>query len=288
LAISRRKFLFSAAALGILGLGTDTVLLEPNLPRLNRVTVTLSRLPEAFDGYTIAQLSDFHYDDIFSIHPIRKAVEMVHELNPDLVVLTGDFVTISALVEYVHNEKQSADAAEPCARILGDLRPRDGIVGCLGNHDVKADAPHIIEAFDAHGIGLLRNKSLALERSASRLWLACLDSISEGKPDLQQTLRGIPKNETVIALVHEPDYADILRRHPVDLQLSGHTHGGQIRIPLVRPLYLPEWGQKYTAGLYHLGGLTLYTNVGIGTIRLPVRWNCPPEVTLLTLRRRQT
>jgi predicted MPP superfamily phosphohydrolase len=102
--------------------------------------------------------------------------------------------------------------------------------------------------------------------------------------DLPQTLRRVPAHEAVILLAHEPDFADEARRFPIDLQLSGHSHGGQVRIPLLPPLYLPAMAKKYVLGTYHVGPLTLYTNAGLGTVGVAMRLNCPPEITLLTLR----
>jgi len=102
--------------------------------------------------------------------------------------------------------------------------------------------------------------------------------------DLDATLENVPKEEATILLAHEPDYADYVARHPVDLQLSGHSHGGQVRLPFLPPLYLPSLARKYVSGLYQVGALTLYTNPGLGTVGVPIRWNCPPEITLLTLR----
>jgi predicted MPP superfamily phosphohydrolase len=102
---------------------------------------------------------------------------------------------------------------------------------------------------------------------------------------LDRTLRNVPKDEPVVLMVHEPDYADKVARYPVDLQLSGHSHGGQVRVPLVGPLYLPELARKYVWGLYKVGELTLYTNAGLGTVQIPVRFNCAPEITLLSIRR---
>lgn len=286
LSITRRKFLQGGgiiAAVGVAATGIDAVLLEPNQPFLKRVDIDLPRLPEAFEGFTIAQVSDFHYDDVFTIHPIRKAVDIINGLRPDLVVLTGDFVTIP-FVDYLHDETQPADAAEPCAGILAALRAPSGVVAVVGNHDVKADPQRVTGALAAHGVQVLRNQSLPLERDGARLWLAGLDSVSEGKPDLGQALRRIPGEEPVVVLVHEPDYADEVARYPVDLQLSGHSHGGQIRFPLLGAPYLPYLGRKYPWGMYQIARLVLYTNVGIGTIRVPVRFNCPPEITLFTLR----
>jgi predicted MPP superfamily phosphohydrolase len=149
---------------------------------------------------------------------------------------------------------------------------------------VKADPDRIARIFTAQSMPVLRNAALPLERDGARLWIAGLDSVTEGKPDPEQALKSVPRNEPVVMLVHEPDYADKVVRYLVDLQLSGHSHGGQIRLPLIGPPYLPEMARKYPWGLYRVGRLTLYTNVGIGTIRLPIRWNCSPEITLFTLR----
>jgi hypothetical protein len=272
------------AVTGGLAISADAAVLEPNRPQLVRVEVPLVRLPAAWDGFTIAQLSDFHYDDHFSVVPIRRAVEVVNRLHPDLVVVTGDFVTVPYLHDYLHNAKQAAGAAEPCAQLLGQLRASFGVHAVLGNHDVASDPGRVVEALQSHGIHVLRNGSLPLEQGGSRLWLCGVDDVLEGKPDLDATLKGIPPSEAVILLVHEPDFADHVVRYPVDLQFSGHSHGGQVRFPLVGAPFLPDLAQKYPWGMRRVGPLTLYTNIGLGTIRMAIRFNCPPEITLLTLR----
>ncbi len=106
----------------------------------------------------------------------------------------------------------------------------------------------------------------------------------QGVPDLSRTLASIPKEETVVLLSHEPDFADEAALHPIDLQLSGHSHGGQIWLPIIGAPWLPPYAQKYPRGKYQVGGLTLYTNIGLGTIRVPMRLNCTPEISLFTLR----
>ncbi len=103
--------------------------------------------------------------------------------------------------------------------------------------------------------------------------------------DINLTLRDIPSGEATVLLAHEPDFADRVARHSVDLQLSGHSHGGQVRLPFAPPLYLPNLAKKYIWGQYQIGSLTLYTNPGIGTVGVPMRLNCPPEITMITLRR---
>ncbi len=216
-------------------------------------------------------MSDFHYDEHFSVVPIRKAIDIVNGLDADLVVLTGDFVFI-----------------EPCANLLAQLHARRGVLAILGNHDAGSDPHRITEALQAKGITVLRNRSIPFEQGGKRLWLAGLDDVLERQSDLELMLRPVPKTEPVVLLAHEPDCADSVSRYEVDLQLSGHSHGGQVRFPLIGAPYLPPLGRKYPRGLHRIRGLTLYTNIGIGTIRLPLRFWCPPEVTLITLRRRQT
>lgn len=272
------------AVTGGLAISADAGILEPNRPQLVRVEVPLARLPAAWDGFTIAQLSDFHYDDDFSVVPIRRAVEVVNRLRPDLVAVTGDFVTVPYLSDYLHNAKQAASAVEPCARLLGQLRAPFGVQAVLGNHDVASDPARVVEALQSQGIHVLRNRSLPLEQAGTRIWLGGVDDVIEGRPDLDATLKGIPPNEAVVLLAHEPDFADRVTRYPVDLQLSGHSHGGQVRLPLVGAPFLPDLAQKYPWGMRRIGPLTLYTNIGLGTIRIAIRFNCPPEITLLTLR----
>ena len=280
--INRRKFIRLAGAATVGALAADSVLVEPMRPRLERQEIFLPRWPSRLDGFTIALLSDFHYDPIFSIHPIRSAVKMVNKLGPDLVALAGDFITSPMF----GNSASGAAAAEPCAQLLQPLRAPHGVWAVLGNHDEDADPPRVIGALDAVEIRVLRNEAIPIERDGDRCWLAGIkDVLVRRGADLPSALRPIPSGEPVVLLAHEPDYADYVARYPVDLQLSGHSHGGQIRLPWLRPLYLPPLARKYYQGMYKVRNLTLYTSRGLGTIRLPVRLNCAPEVTLITLRR---
>ena len=283
--LTRRKFLATAGAatIGALAFTEEYLIREPNHPELVQLEMHLPRLPAAFDGFRIVQLSDFHYDEVFCIHPIRRAIEIVNQIHPDLVVLTGDFVTVSVLVDYIHDEEKSALAAEPCAKLLSQLQSRLGSLACLGNHDVDSDPAMVTKALEAHGIPVLRNASRSIEQGGKRLWICGVDSWS-GKPDIAVALQVVPKGEPVIVLMHEPDFANIVKKYPVDLQLSGHSHGGQVWIPGIGAPWLPGGARKYPRGRYMVGSLPLYTNLGLGTIRAPVRVNCTPEVTLVTLR----
>jgi uncharacterized protein len=275
----------TGAAAAVTAVAADAAILEPNHPRLVQLELPLQRLPEAWDGFRIVQLSDFHFDRYFSVVPLRKAIEIVNPLQPDLIVLTGDFVTLPIFSGGTRS-KQSAAEVEPCSELLAQLRARSGLFACLGNHDAGTDPVRVAETLQARGIQVLRNRSLPLEREGSRLWLCGVDDVLEGDPALDLTLLGIPPDEPVVLLAHEPDFAIEVSRHRVDLQLSGHSHGGQVRIPLLGAPYLPELGRKFPKGLYKVGSLNLYTNVGLGTVRIPVRFDCPPEITLFTLRGR--
>jgi uncharacterized protein len=283
--LTRRKFLYTcavaasgAAVAGAWGFS------ESDHPQVTRLEISLTHLPQTFDGFTIAQLSDFHYEDHFSVVPIRKAVEIVNGLRPDLIVLTGDFVTVPWLGESPSNMRRYAHTAEPCAQILQDLRAPMGRFSVLGNHDANSDPVRVARALRDHQLPVLINRSVPLERGKDRIWLAGIDDVLGGRPDIGLALANIPAAELTILLAHEPDFADEASLTSVDLQLSGHSHGGQVWLPGIGAPWLPPLGRRFPRGLYKVGNLTLYTNIGIGTIRAPIRINCPPEITLITLR----
>ena len=284
LPITRRKFIRLAATAGLAALAADTTLFAPNRPRIVRQEIALRRWPARLEGFTIALLSDFHYDPYFSVHPLRSAIGMVNGLRPDLIALTGDFVS----VPWFGDPAEAASAAEPCAQLLRQMRAPHGLWAVMGNHDAFTDPDRVTSTLRSTGIQVLLNQSEPIERDGARFWLGGVDDVLGGTADLDATLRDIPANEAAVLLAHEPDYADTVARYSVDLQLSGHTHGGQVRVPFVRPLYLPDLAKKYVWGMYRIRGLALYTNPGLGTVNVPVRMNCPPEITLLTIRRSAT
>lgn len=282
--LTRRKFLYTSAA-AIVGASAFSLdgFVESYEPHVIRIDIPLARLPESFDGFTIAQLSDFHYDRHFSALPIGRAVAIVNTLKPDVIVLTGDFVTAPA-ISTPSSRRRAASKAEPCAAILRALDAPQGKFAVLGNHDRQAGGDRITGIAAAHGIPVLRNRSVPLERGTDRVWLVGVDDVLKGLPDLGVAIKKVPAKDTKILLAHEPDFADESSLQPIDLQLSGHSHGGQIWIPGIGAPWLPPLSRKYPRGLYKVGDLTLYTNFGIGTIRLPIRINCPPEITLIRLR----
>jgi predicted MPP superfamily phosphohydrolase len=294
---TRRDFVrrsLAIGAAGTLGVGAYSVFIEPHELSVEHIDLLLSRLPKTFDGFKLAQISDLHYGPnsepqiTVGDRQMSALVERVIRLGPDLVVITGDFVTLPWITP--HNQaahlaqhKAAARNAEPCAQILAELARKISTIAILGNHDSLSGADMVVSALTSHNVDVLRNRAVPLERASRRLWLVGLEDALEGHPDMDVALRNVPKAEPVILLVHEPDFADVAARYPVDLQLSGHSHGGQIRLPFVGPLHLPEMGRKYPSGLRQIRSMFLYTNRGIGTLMVPVRFNCTPEITLLTL-----
>lgn len=260
-------------------LAADATFIAPNLPRVVRQDFFLARWPERLNGFTIALLSDFHYDPYFSVHPLHAAIPMVNDLRPDLIALAGDFVT-SPLIG---NLPKAARAADPCSQLLKQMSAPFGLWAIMGNHDDHTDRKHVTAALESVNIRVLANQSEAIERDGARFWLAGVNDVLGRTADLDKTLRRVPSGEPVILQAHEPDFADEASQYPIDLQLSGHSHGGQIRFPLLPPLYLPKMAKRYVWGRYQIGALALYTTAGIGTIGVPMRLNCPPEITLLTL-----
>lgn len=279
---SRRQFLgYSALAAGG-GLVAYSGLWDRHHLETVQQTIRLRRLPEAFRGLRIAQISDIHYDEFSEPYFVREVVRRVNALQPDIVVLTGDFVTDGPLPRHI-----SARLSYPCAEILGGIQCPHRFAS-LGNHDTMVGWPMVVDALKIHGIPTLVNSYLPFERSGSRLWFAGLRSSLEDYPSLNDAVPGqATSNEPVILLAHEPDYArHVLAHGGVDLMLSGHTHGGQVRLPFLgTPKHmLPKGGRRFVEGHFNLGPLQLYVNRGIGTVKLPVRFLCPPELTLFTLQ----
>ncbi len=262
------------------GLGlTASSVLETYTIATEYLSFTLPRLKPGLDGLRIAQISDFHFGPYTGEREIRAAMDAARASHPDVIALTGDFITATWIFHYGH---RPASKIVPCAELLRHLSAPYGVFAVLGNHDWGADAEVVAATLTEAGIRVLRNQAVAIERDGARLWLAGTDSALAGAADLDRSLARVPLSEPVVLLAHEPDLADEAARYPIDLQLSGHAHGGQIVIPGV-PGYLPPLGRKYPRGLYRVGNLKLYSNRGIGVSGAPVRFNAPPEVTVVDL-----
>jgi predicted MPP superfamily phosphohydrolase len=283
--LSRRRFLKGAAvvggvaALSVLGTAAN----EAHRFAIERVRLHLPHLPPSRDGLRLAQISDLHFGDYLHEPYFRGVVEAINRESVDVALLTGDYITADSFL--FGKGPDAARLAWSCAQVLAGIRTTYGCFAVLGNHDIAAGAEEVTSALGANGCTVLCNRSLPIENGRDRLWLAGVDDVAKGRPDLDQALLGIPPNECVVLAVHEPDYADQVRGRNVDLQLSGHSHGGQVRLPIVGAPILPSFGKKYPMGYYRLGKLQLYTNRGIGVIDLPVRFLCAPEITISTLHR---
>jgi len=248
------------------------------------LTVYIPNLPSSFHGMRIAQLSDIHYDNFTEPFFVRRAVRHINALAPDLVLLTGDFVSKGPMM-YTLNERHSQFCAEALSHITCPHR-----YAIMGNHDVAVGVDVVTDALFHHGIPTLWDAHVPLERGKDRIWLVGLKDISVApNPDLKLAMPKGP--EPVLAMVHEPDYMDTLMESPLgqraNLVLAGHSHGGQVRLPGIGPIFTPPLGKKYVSGLYrfpHAGTTSLlYVNRGLGTVGLPLRLWCPPEITLITL-----
>jgi predicted MPP superfamily phosphohydrolase len=237
------------------------------------IVLALPRLAAPFSGYRLLQLSDLHLGDWLTRARLEAMVRLANAQRPDLVAITGDFVTRRP-------EACAADLAE----VLAELRARDGVVAVLGNHDYWGNAGVVREALRAAGIRELPNTVYTLERGGALLHLAGVDDIWERRQRLDDVLTALPAAGAAVLLAHEPDFADVAAASGrFDLQLSGHSHGGQIALPLVGPPLLPPLGRRYPSGRYQVGGMVQYTNRGIGMVRPYVRFNCRPEMTIFTL-----
>jgi predicted MPP superfamily phosphohydrolase len=282
--ISRRRFLATGLCGGA-GLALYSGEIERHWIEITRPEIRLHSLPSAFDGLKIAQLSDIHLNEFTEPFLLRHAIDQINRMQPDVVLLTGDYISYE-----IGQREFSIKTAWQCAEILSELRCPERYA-VLGNHDVKLGGREVSESLSFYGIPVLNNSYEPLERANSRIWLVGLDDPVSGYPDpetaIPVSIRNVT-NEPLIVLCHAPDYGDSLVAHPagkaVGLMLSGHTHGGQVRLPFVGALDLPPGGRKYVEGWFRLGFMQLYVNRGIGTVGVPFRLDCPPEITLITLR----
>ena len=252
---------------GGVALGAYAFLIEPDRLEVTRVDIHLPRLRAT--GVTVGQLSDIHLGTAAATARARRAVQMLMSLSPDLIVLTGDFV--------------SSPEALQAIPVLAPLHAPLGAYAVLGNHDHWIDPEGVEDALGKLGIRVLRNESVRLEVGGHPLWVIGLDDMWNKLSDLNIASQKIPPGDPRILLVHEPDFATTLSPGEVDLQLSGHTHGGQVRIPGRGPLLLPPLGHYFPSGLQWSGSTAVYTNRGLGTVRPHVRFHCRPEITLIRL-----
>jgi predicted MPP superfamily phosphohydrolase len=278
--LSRRRFL-TASVTAAAGLALYSNDIARHELQITEPTFYIRNLPPAFEGYRLIQISDLHLEEYTEDYFLEHVINRVNRLEADMVLVTGDFISRGPL-----SNRVSFSAAGRCAELLSRLKcpVRYGI---LGNHDAAVGSRAVSDHMAANGLTVLINQSVRIEHGGDHIVLAGLDDVTYGYPDLQAAVPQKP-GAPLIVMVHEPDYARWMvkqaRGKDVDYILSGHTHGGQIRLPGLRPLSLPPNGKFYPEGHFNVGSAQLYVNRGIGTVGVPFRLNCPPEITLATLR----
>lgn len=254
-----------------LGQAARAALSEPFLLTIEHHPIYLSKLPKAFDGFRVVHLSDFHHSSFTSSEQIKRAVETANRLKPDIIALTGDYIS--------HDRQYAA----PCAELLGRLRARYGVYAVLGNHDHWTDAALITDLFRAEGITVLVNQGMRFELGGEAFWLAGVDDTMVGLEDLSLALAGARETEMKLLLAHNPIILRRAARARVDLVLSGHTHGGQVKLRSEHTVS-GKPRRRRVRGLGRQGDTQIYVTRGLGTVVLPIRYGCPPEVSLLELR----
>ena len=277
--ISRRAFLKAGGA-ACVGIPLYAAEVSRHEISVERHTIRLSRLADSFYGLKIIQLSDFHFAEFTEPYFIQDIVDHVNRLQPDVVFLNGDYVTDGFLFSNARTRQFAYSCVEILSKIQCPIR-----YAVLGNHDSTFAKPAVIDALKVHKITLLNNRYEPLERDGRRLWIGGTDDALYERMRLDDAIPPASHrdNEPVLLMVHEPDVLPVVARRNVDLMLSGHTHGGQVRLPFLPALHLPQLGRKYVEGLFRLGRTQLYVNRGVGTVDLPFRFNCPPEIAVLTL-----
>lgn len=277
--MSRRAFAFggllgAGGALGLSGLEAYKArYVNPFRPELERVSITAPPQAAGLAGLKIGFITDTHVGPFINPDDLARATALIAREQPDLVLFGGDFIS------------ESPRYAGPAVEVLSELItgvPLGGIA-VLGNHDYSVSATRVTAALEGIGVPVLRNDATSISFGNETLWIAGIDETLLGNPDPPATFRQIPDGASAIALWHEPQFAEHAAAQGAFLQLSGHTHGGQIRLPGVGPIGLPMDGKRHVIGLTDADGMPVYTARGVGVYRPPMRFNCPPEVTLITI-----
>jgi predicted MPP superfamily phosphohydrolase len=239
-------------------------------PALTRIKLPVPHLPLPLDGLRIVHLSDFHLGMPLSVAAVRRALRMTRALRPDLIVLTGDFISYRYHLPLLRSTLAGLDAPL-------------GMFAVLGNHDHKTEPAAIAHDLELLGITLLDNEHRVVQYKDAQMVIAGVDDMWHGRPDLCAALMDVPKDLPVLLLAHSPDYADIAAKTNVAVHFAGHTHAGHIRLPVLGSLFLPRHGVRYPHGVQRVGNMWLVISNGLGG--LPLRIGARAEALLVTLQR---
>jgi uncharacterized protein len=281
---TRRTFLKRTfgSFLTVLGLSSGGYLyanrIEPSLIDIQEHNIKHPLIPNSFDGIKMIQFSDTHLGFQYNLHQFNKLVEKINSLQPDIILFTGDLM----------DEPNQYTEINKLIPILKNLQAPLGKFCIFGNHDHGGYGSEIYRnIMETTNFTVLLNDSAQVKlMDGSKIYLLGIDDAMLGKPNLPLTLKNVPTDSFKILLSHAPDLAETAVQYPIHWQLSGHSHGGQIKIPFFGALVTPPFGQIYPEGLYSIGEnnpLSLYVNRGIGTTRLPFRFMSKPELTVFTL-----
>lgn len=277
--INRRTFLKQAGKLyvglitaGIL-IGTYSFKMERFWYQIKEIRLKINNLPKAFKGWKIVQFSDIHLGFHYEIEDLKSVVKIINSLNPDIIFFTGDLIQIG---------NKEPERAIPLLKEFIEIR--GGKWGVIGNHDfITKD--QIIYVLESAQFKVLENSHDFIEYNQQRLYIAGIDDVMYGFPNVGKAIEGLTENDCILLLAHEPDIADESSKFPISAQFSGHSHGGQVRLPFYGPIIKQRLARNYTDGLYHVGenNMPLYVNRGIGTTNIAVRFFCRPEITVFHL-----
>jgi uncharacterized protein len=247
---------------------------EPRWFELKTIEITIAGLNPAFEGYKIVQLSDIHArSGIMNRQQLEKVASIVNQQQPDLIALTGDYIT-----------DRPEKAEEMLTNAFSQLKATDGVVAIMGNHDREHTTLPLERAFAKAKVNFLNNAVHSIDRNGNKLNIAGVDDVYFNLANLPQTISQLPETGTNILLAHEPDFVDLAAdTHKFGLQLSGHSHGGQIVIPFL-PRFTALLAKKYISGYYQVDQTQLYVSAGVGTSSiLQARFNCRPEISVIVL-----
>ncbi|WP_163530269.1 metallophosphoesterase [Halobacillus ihumii] len=280
--LTRRSFIkkFLVSGLGLLGLSGGGYYyarhIEPHMLDRKEYTISHSNIPRSFNDFKIVQFSDTHIGFNYDLTEFEQLIDTINAENADLIVFTGD------LVDKPHTYR--FDQRIP--QLLQKLKTPYGNYWIYGNHDHGGYGTETVKAvMDDGGFQLLQNSVAMVDNGQDSFALAGLDDVMLGSPNISATTAQIEGDPFTMLLVHEPDVADQMQQHGIDIQLSGHSHGGQIQLPFVGALVTPPYAETYIEGKYTISELlTLYVSKGIGTTRLPYRFMCRPEYSVFHLQ----
>lgn len=275
-----RRSLLQGGIVGVLAAGGLTAFeiyqaryVNPYAPQLERIDLPVPEHAAQLAGMRIGFITDTHVGPFVAIADLQRALDLVRGEAPDLILLGGDYISESP--------RYAPETASAIADLLSSA-PLGGF-GVIGNHDLSVSRTRVQEALATVGIPVLRNQTTVVTYRGTALAIAGIDETLLGDPQPQDTIAQAPRDVPVLALWHEPQFAEQAADFGAFAQLSGHTHGGQIRLPGIGPVGLPIHGKRHVIGMGRAHGMPIYTSRGVGVYRPPARFNCPPEVTIITL-----